>query len=394
MQQGVKVGRWRTWYEDGTLASEVHFADTPAKATNFDPHRPTSGFGESSLGPLRPVQASREGPVKAWYESGSLKYEGRFTRDQQDGLWTFYDEQGRVTETGPFRAGKRHGEWTLTRSVSEGRSSKTQTLRYIDGRTQTELNAILARLMPLLASDNRRERYAALIDLAEIGEGAAGLLAERLANGDAHEQAAIVGMVPRMPSGAHLLLPRVRELLASGDERVAHQARLTLFQLDPESRGKLLEPLLAEAIAAPTHGQCLEELVVLYHGDEAFHGRVFAALMELPTTREDSDASMIAAEASQLGGDVTEFVRTACDHSQWQVRLQTVHTIERLRGWYGYFAPSRLEPKALDELLSRLQHDPSPEVRRAAEAVAAPPVYGGPSGSWGIGSGFTGNGSF
>ena len=391
MQQGVKVGPWRTWYEGGTLASEVHFADKPAKS-DVDSRQHDSGFGQPLVWPPRTVQSSRKGPAKVWYENGKLRYEGRFALDRQDGIWTFYDEQGRVTETGPFRAGQRHGQWTLTRSVSEGGPSQTQTIHYIDGRTQAELDDLLGRLQPMLASDSRK-RYAALIDLTDIGEGAVPLLAERLSHGDSHEQAAIVGMIPRMPTGAHLLLPRVRELLASGEPRVAHQARLTLYQLNHESRGKLFEPLLAEAIAAPSLGLCLEELVALYQGDESFRGRVFAALMELPTTREDSDAGRVAEEAAGLRGDVTEFVRAACDHSQWQVRLQTVHTIGRLRGWA--FGPhSRLSKEVMDELLAKLQHDASPEVRLAAEALAAPPVYGGPSGSWGVGSGFTGNGSF
>jgi hypothetical protein len=115
--------------------------------------------------------------------------------------------------------------------------------------------------------------------------------------------------------------------------------------------------------------------------------------MELPTTRDDSNASLIAAEASQLGGDLTEFVRAACNHSRWQVRLQAVHTIEELRGW-GLNPPSRMNKQVRDELLTTLQHDPSPEVRQAVEPLTAPPGLGGPSGSWGIGSGYTGSISF
>jgi hypothetical protein len=286
MQHGVKVGRWRTWYEDGTLASDVTFADRPTTREEPFESIPAQWVGGGRapdyivVSPHLVYSSSREGPSKTWHANGNLKHEGHFASNRQDGIWMFYDERGRVTETGPFRAGKRHGEWTLTRSVSEGRPP--QTVRYIDGRTEAELNDLLARLRPLLASDSRRERYAALIDLADIGEGSSPLLLDRLERGDAREQAAIVGMVPRMPSGTHLLLPRVRELLASDDPKVAHQARLTLFQLTAESRDELFEPLMAEALAAPTLGQCLEELVVLYHGDEKFRGPVFAARCSRP----------------------------------------------------------------------------------------------------------------
>ena len=398
MLQGVKAGRWRTWYEDGTLASEITFSDRPVKRLDFDPDRPNpggygGGYDGYSLAPRRPVASTREGLAKAWHENGRLKYEGNFVVDKQEGIWTFYDSQGHISEAGPFRARKRHGHWTVTQNASEGQTSKPLYVHYVDGRTDAELNDILARLTPLLSSQHRRQCYAALIDLADIGEGAAPLLIDRLTHGDSGEQAVVIGAVARMPSGGNLILPQVRELVDSSNAQVAHQARLTLFQLDADARDKLFEPLLADAIAAPTLGLCLEELSLLYHCDETRRGIVFAQLMELPVRRDDSDLGEVAIEAANLGGDVTAYVVAACGHANPAVRLQAVAAIDRLRpGWYQQQSWFGLDDKAREELFSKLRHDPSSDVRRAAEALDTPRGPQGSSGNWGIPSGGYGSG--
>ena len=379
MQQGVKVGRWRTWYEDGKLASDVRFSDQPVKLTDLERGPHVADLSGLRLAPHRPVVASRHGPARSWHANGKLKHEGNFASTRQDGVWTFYDEQGCVTETGPFRAGLRHGEWTiLTRSVSEGKHTTTETIRNIDGRTESELNAILKRLKPLVSNDKRSERYAALIDLAVLGERGAPLLLERLASGDIHEQTAIVGMVPRMPTGAPLLLPHIRGYCTSSDQDLAHQARLTLFQIDPASREELFEPLLAEALAAPTLGSLLEELTVLYRGYESRRGEVFAAMMALPATSDDSNAGEIGDAAANLGGNVTPYVLAACEHDQTAVRLHGLQVLQVLMpSWSGRASFVTLDEKDRRALLNRLKRDSSPDVRKAAEELdRLPPPQG------------------
>jgi hypothetical protein len=381
MQHGVKVGRWRTWHEDGTLASEIEFTAKPLTRERLIVE---SNAFYDQIGcvfvPRREPDSSRiatqfiscrDGRTRAWYPSGRLQYEGDYKLGLQHGTWIFYDEHGGVTETGPFRAGKRHGEWTLTRSVSEGR----QSIRYIDGRTEAELNDILARLKPQLASHNRRERYAALIDLADLGEGAAPLLLDRLTSGDSHEQAVILGAVPRMPTGLHLLLPRVRELVTSRDQHVAHQARLTLFQLAAESRDKLFERLLSEAIAVPTVGQCLEELTILYRAAETRQEVVFALLMELSQRRDDVDRWVIAEAVGDLGGNVTDYLIAACRHHDATVRLQGITTIHQFeRRWVQGRSYIHLNKDVKETLLARLKKDSSAEVRQVAEDITAFPT--------------------
>jgi hypothetical protein len=198
-----------------------------------------------------------------------------------------------------------------------------------------------------------------------------------------------------MPSGQQFLLPRVGELASSNDERVAHQARLSLFQLDPDSRGKLFEPLLANAVAATTLGRCLEELTVLYRTDETKRAIVFAQLMELTLDRIDADGRVISDAVADLGGNVTQHLLAACEHRNAAVRLQGITTLERFEHrWLQGRSYVQLDGKVKGALLAKLKKDPSSEVRRAAEVMGNPPNYQGPSGNWGTGSGYTGGTPF
>jgi len=97
---GAKVGLWRVWDEKGQLTSEAQYRAAPL------PAEPPARRGQLSLLPNpQPVpafnhthQSIRHGPVRTWYASGQLKFEGAYKDDRRDGLWTFYDEQARVVE--------------------------------------------------------------------------------------------------------------------------------------------------------------------------------------------------------------------------------------------------------------------------------------------------------
>ncbi|HZL88416.1 MAG TPA: hypothetical protein VFB96_08590, partial [Pirellulaceae bacterium] len=110
MLHGVKVGLWRTWYEDGTPASEVTYADKPVEREQvYSDYRKWigPGIGLSGVHPEKVVDphvvcyCSREGPAKAWHQTGQLKFAGTYKDNQQDGDWSFFDPQGRLTAKGP-----------------------------------------------------------------------------------------------------------------------------------------------------------------------------------------------------------------------------------------------------------------------------------------------------
>jgi hypothetical protein len=386
MHSGVKVGLWRTWYEDGTLASEVTYADQPVE--RFDPFRLEKGpwvasggvSGRSDRKILDPhinCYTSREGPIKAWYPSGQLRYEGLNRADQQDGVWKYYEESGRLAASGPFRAGKRHGQWTC----------QEQTVHYIDGRTREELDRLLTRLEKKLYSPHPYRRTQGLIDLAAIGEGAVPLLATQLSSADPDEQAAVLAVLPRMNLAAAPLLPRVRELSKSSKSQVSHQARLTLYQLDADARGSLYDALVAEAIAAPRLSLCLQELIILYKSDESHQADVFAALMSLPLTRKDADRERITTAVSQLGGDVGPHIAAALEAKSDRVRLQAARFLASLfAGGFQRETYVDVDEPTWTKLLNGLKSDPSPEVRALADEIGqGPQLFGGGFGGGGGG---------
>ena len=414
MHSGVKVGLWRTWYEDGTLASEVTYADKPVE--RYESFRIERPFVISAyIPPSRKIfdphidcYASREGPIKAWYPGGQLRYEGQNRADKQEGLWKYYDEQGRLTASGPYRAGKRHGEWTVTqarrvsegplltrsvsegqpqaRSASEGTAGHTESIEYIDGRTREALDRLLARLNKKLDSPQAYRRTQALLDLAEIGEGAVPLLQQRLATDDARERLAILTVLPRMNAAARPLLPRVRELAKSSSAAVSQQARLTLFQLDAETRGSLFDTLRAEAIAAAKLSDCLQELVILYRSDESHQAEVFAELMSLPLTRPDADSERIVAAVEELGGDLGPHIAAALESKHERVRVQGAETLLSLfnSAWRGLETYVSFDEPTWNRLLAGLKSDPSSKVRALAEKIEQGPNLNGPFGGGGI----------
>jgi MORN repeat protein len=403
MLHGVKGGLWRTWYEDGTPASEVTYADKPVEQEQtFRDYWDWRGpGGASGIHPDKVVDphvfcfSSREGPAKAWHHSGQLKFEGTYKADLQHGAWTFYDDQGRVTAKGPFRNGKRHGAWTLTRSVSEGSDGDTHSVHYIDGRSEDQLAQLTARLEEQLDSPRTYRRQQALIDLAEIGEGAVSVLARRLATSDQHEQAALLAVLPRMNHAAAPLLPRVRELTRSGDATTAHQARLTLFQLEAGSRAALYDGLVAEAVSAASAAQCLRELVILYRSDPDCQEALFAELMSLPLRRTDVNDEQLNAAVRALGGNIGPHILAAIGVPNRFVRLQGA---KALLAVFRVSLPARtyvsFDKQQWESLLETLKNDPSLEIRAMVEEIEqGPQFYGGVGGFNGQLGGFGGTSS-
>ena len=402
MLSAVKVGLWRTWYEDGTLASEVTYADKPVENVQlyrnyWDWAGPGGGSGifpDKVIDPHIDCHASRDGPIKAWYRSGQLRYEGQNLDDKQDGDWKYYDEQGRLTASGSYRAGKRHGTWTIVGEAaslpSQSRSEWT-TLRveYIDGRTREQLDRLLARLEQQLDSPQSYRRTQALIDLATIGESAVPLLQKRLATDDARQQSAILAVLPRMNAAAQPLLARVRELAKSSDGAISHQARLTLFQLDPAARDALFDMLLAEAIAFPSAPQCLRELAILYRSDNSRQAEIFAQMMSLPSRRKDVDSEQVTETVKTLEGNVGPHILAAIQAPRADVRLQGAKTLAALlKTWLPARTYVRFEKEEWESLLKKVKGDPSPEVRALAPEIEQGPQFYGGVGGFGCSGGF------
>lgn len=79
----VPHGPWRTWHEDGSLATAGHYA-----------------------------HGLLHGDFSRWHPNGAPAAHGRYVRGEQDGTWTTWDEEGRLVSSGPLSSGVRNGTWT------------------------------------------------------------------------------------------------------------------------------------------------------------------------------------------------------------------------------------------------------------------------------------------
>lgn len=68
-QEGLRQGRWKYWYPDGTLWSICDY-----------------------------TEGKKDGVSKVYYESGKLRYEGSYMMDKKKGKWKFYDQNGNLTD--------------------------------------------------------------------------------------------------------------------------------------------------------------------------------------------------------------------------------------------------------------------------------------------------------
>lgn len=64
---GIKEGKWTSWYESGTIWSETHFEN-----------------------------GKRNGSTATWYSNGRKRYEGFYKDDKESGKWTYWDENGNL----------------------------------------------------------------------------------------------------------------------------------------------------------------------------------------------------------------------------------------------------------------------------------------------------------
>jgi antitoxin component YwqK of YwqJK toxin-antitoxin module len=75
---GLRMGIWRFWYEDGRLAREVEY-----------------------------LAGIREHAAREWHPSGTLAAEGFYVGGEREGQWRWWDAGGRLTGEAAYAGGKR-----------------------------------------------------------------------------------------------------------------------------------------------------------------------------------------------------------------------------------------------------------------------------------------------
>ena len=77
---GLRVGTWRFWYEDGHLAREVEY-----------------------------LAGVRERAAREWHPNGAPAAEGFYVAGEREGMWRWWDTQGRLTGETSYSGGVRTG---------------------------------------------------------------------------------------------------------------------------------------------------------------------------------------------------------------------------------------------------------------------------------------------
>ena len=77
---GLRVGTWRFWYEDGRLAREVEY-----------------------------LAGVRERAAREWHPGGAPAAEGFYVAGEREGMWRWWDTQGRLTGETSYSGGVRTG---------------------------------------------------------------------------------------------------------------------------------------------------------------------------------------------------------------------------------------------------------------------------------------------
>jgi len=105
IKNGLSVGAWSFWYENGQKSSEVNFikGELEGKQTNWH----EDGWKESERDII-----DGNSKVTVFHENGQLEVEGYIKDDERDGEWTWWHENGQKDSKGYFIDGEQDGKWT------------------------------------------------------------------------------------------------------------------------------------------------------------------------------------------------------------------------------------------------------------------------------------------
>jgi antitoxin component YwqK of YwqJK toxin-antitoxin module len=97
--KGSMIGNWKVWYENGQIDSDINFIS--GKSAHFYKNGKKQSEGGIADGMIN------IGKWKGYFENGNLNYEGVYSANgQKEGIWTWYDETGKVTTTQLYKNGE------------------------------------------------------------------------------------------------------------------------------------------------------------------------------------------------------------------------------------------------------------------------------------------------
>jgi hypothetical protein len=407
--RGARNGKWKTWDAEGRLLSEVTYRAASQKVVFTKP------IGAADLASV-PWEAQRHGPARTWHANGKLKFQGTYTDDRRTGPWAFYDEQGGLTAQGEFWRDQKDGKWLEPPESG----AEPREVEYVAGLLRADHEALLLRLQGDLTGGTIERQVAAVERLESLGPHAAAPLLEALGAPDDNLRAIALRALERIASAGERsprgkiateeLLAKVEPLVDSADGRLARQAMLIVYRLQPQRRESLLAPLLAAARDTPdpelahsilrtllefpsgSRQAVFNQLAALgeqqYRGSSASWGaggpyQSPLTFLELAFDHRAEFPTLLPAAAESNDPAVRCFVLRVIDQLAREKPAATVTTAAG--------EEKRLPvPPQYERLVAGARSDPDPLVRQAADDIGrSVPVMPGVSGfGSGIGGGF------
>jgi len=116
LRNGIKSGKWTTWYYNGRKGSEVTYKDGEKDGLWTDWYENGQKWGEGTY-----KDGKSDGLFTEWYENGQKKEEGTFKDGKLEGLVTGWYENGQRMGEYTYKDGKliSKKEWNEDGSVRE-----------------------------------------------------------------------------------------------------------------------------------------------------------------------------------------------------------------------------------------------------------------------------------
>jgi hypothetical protein len=357
--------------------------------------------------PLGP-HSIRHGPCRAWHPQArsasegdsptpaakpSLRFEGQYENDERTGRWTYYDEQGRLLESGNFAKDRREGTWTSL-DPATGDESNTQ---YVAGRPRAEHDRWMAEADADLASGSLRRQVAAIARLSEVGASGQPRLVELLSSDDDKVKLLALRTLVRQRHVPAEALSAIQPLADHPDPALSVRAKTALYLADPAQRDELL-PELVDLAGFDARQELYRETVVAVYGADPMRRdvivrQVIASLTPLHEPELYYSFYNWECVLANFGPDViplldAEFQRASPDERVYimAVLQEIIRRDEHVFWSSGVGTVASTIPPAAKPLIERAKADPDVRVRKWAELIGQP--QGGMGSGMGTGGGF------
>ncbi len=116
---GLRVGRWKAWYNNGALAWKATYRHglIEGKLKIYHPN-------DRKLAVLRFDKGALNGRYKAWWRNGHIRAKGKFVANKRNGCWETWHKNGQKASKGTYADDRKVLTWLYWTSSGRKRKEK------------------------------------------------------------------------------------------------------------------------------------------------------------------------------------------------------------------------------------------------------------------------------